>query len=241
MHGIYEKLKTEGRSRRHDVLRRIKRIGYRLDAEQRIIATAMMVAHKHFASVEGDTEDPVLCAVSFLLAFKINDTHCSLAEILVEVDYQVRFAPKARNSAASRQDDTQKVLSEASERVQNQELLFCIATNFEFSYTDYYDYLFTKLHDFDLDKTICDTAHVVLNDSFYLPLFLFHGRRSMIYAVLYLALEIHKASVSPAPVDKKVTIVDTFLETFRSTDPNVEFIANEILDLYANFLCKPEQ
>lgn len=199
----------------------------------------MMVAHKHLFVEYTSADSNVVCAVSILLAYKINDMHQSLDDIIAEIDREVGLMSykREKDTTKPRRRSFSEVCNNMKARVLDQELLFCICTNFEFSYINYYDYLFIKLRDFELNRNICDIAHIILNDFFYLPLFLFYSRRSIVYSVLYLAIEIEirRGAGEADAADNKIAGIRSFLSSCRDSDAAINVIILELLDFYRSF------
>lgn len=235
---VYHKYREASKKQNYHTLLNIENVCRRLQANQQVVATAMMVAHKHLFVEHASADSNVVCAVSVLLAFKINDMHRSLDDIIAEVDREAGSAFCSReDSAKLRRRSFLEACNGVKERVLDQELLFCICTNFEFSYINYYDYLFSKLRDFELSSSICDIAHIILNDFFYLPLFLFYSRRSIVYSVLYLAIEIEiqRETGEANAADGKIAGIRSFLGSCRESDTAINVIVSEMLDFYRSF------
>eukprot|EP00866_Antonospora_locustae_P000937 jgi/Antlo1/937/2453 len=236
---IYHKYKEANRRQNYHTLLNIEKVCRRLQANQQVVATAMMVAHKHLFVENASADSDVVCAVSILLAFKINDMHQSLDNIIAEIDCEVGFTSCSREKKHTKtgRRSFSEAHNDVKARVLDQELLFCICTNFEFSYINYYDYLFTKLRDFELSSTICDIAHIILNDLFYLPLFIFYSRRSIVYSVLFLAIEIEiqRDAGETDAADNKITGIRSFLNSCMESDPAINVIISELLDFYGRF------
>ena len=145
--------KQNGRIQKYRLFLDIEKLGTSLFATQRAVSTAMMIAHKyHLVGCKG-ANDTILCVVSFLLSFKINDIHRSLDDILNVASRIFSFETSFGEGCALKTPSLSKIMTEnVKECVLDQELLFCITTNFEFSYIDYYDYLFSKFYDLALIK-----------------------------------------------------------------------------------------
>ncbi|EPR78371.1 hypothetical protein SLOPH_1217 [Spraguea lophii 42_110] len=143
------------------------------------IASSAIILHTKYIYISGEQPDGLIYTPAFvMLACKLNDYHIKLGKIVDE----------SQKYYLGKQDfEVQKILIE---EIQEVELNLCVLFQFDFNIPEFYIYFYKRY--FHMENKIYNTALVLLNDSFYLPLNIFYTRKIILKAVIILAEFIHE-------------------------------------------------
>jgi hypothetical protein len=113
------------------------------------------------------------------------------------------------------------------------EMRICIGIDFDLQIQDYYGSLEELCKEYDVDKATAQCIWIILNDTVYLPLVLAFCTRSVVVGCMAVANMIDQGR------DNKECDLNGFRNKYGNIefdDPEVEFIIDEIVSLYENFV-----
>lgn len=180
----------------------------KLKGNSNTVSTALMLYQLYTLLPNLDKNKIISYTLCILLSYKFNDKYYPLKDILTEV---TSFFKEEINETLQ------------TELIKSQEIYFLLFLNFEFKFCKFYDEFYVIANDFMLEEEIVQTGHVILNDSFYLPLFLVFKIESIIMSVYYLACDF---------TDKTDNSLFCFIKSSMKNNIEIEHCLNELTEFY---------
>lgn len=204
---IYKANQHKFKSQIHS-LKEVYSIFQKLKGNSNIVSTSFMLFHLYNLIPAIEKNRIISYSVCILLGYKFNDRQYSLNEILQEVSSY--FAEEVKENTIL-------------ECIKTQEIYFLLYLNFSFDFNHFYNEFYIYANDFMLKKNLVNMGHTILNDSFFIPLFLIFKVDTILMAVYFITFQLTNETNNSFYV---------FIRSCMKNNKDIELCANEIIDLY---------